>query len=360
MAARFNPVRGLRPKLNDLSIGMKSKVFFLLFSFGLFTLIFGAVLVGFAANEIYFLKPVKEAPSVTVTIPPNVTLRQISKLLADKKLISSQWLFELYVKTHKLDRQMQPGTFTIVEGTNMRRVAQFLTRPGRSERSITIIEGWTLKDIAKYADTLGIPNDQLYRITGEPATTVSHATAPTFDVTGDFSFLKSRPKNTPLEGFLFPDTYRVYTDATAEDVVRKMLTNFSQKVGSISYEQLILASIVEREVRGENDRALVADILKRRLDIGMPLQVDSSVNYITGKKTPAISAQDRAIDSPYNTYRYKGLPPTPISNPGLTAITAVQKPKSNFYWYFLTDVESVVHYARTLEEHTANKQRYIR
>lgn len=338
---------------------MKPKSLLLLSSLGLLVLIYGAVLVGFAANEIYFLKPARSASMVTVTIPPQATLRQISKLLVEKKIISSQWLFELYIKSRQLDRKMQSGTFAIVTGTNIRGVAQLLTSPGHAERSITIVEGWTLKDIADYGTTIGIPTAETYRLTGTPATATQAATESLLDLNEDFTFLKIKPVEAPLEGFLFPDTYRIYEDATAEDVVKKMLENFSQKVGSISYDQLILASIIEREVTDDTDRAMVADILQRRLEIGMPLQVDSSVNYVTRKKTPALSAQDRRLDSSYNTYLNRGFPPTPISNPGLSAITAVRNPKPNTYWYFLTDPEGRVHYAQTLDEQISNKQRYL-
>ncbi|MBU1029480.1 endolytic transglycosylase MltG, partial [Patescibacteria group bacterium] len=165
--------------------------------------------------------------------------------------------------------------------------------------------------------------------------------------------------------------YRVYRTASAEEIVNKLLGNFDQKltadVESVIaasdhslYEIVIMASILEREVRGEEDRRLVADLFWRRLDIGMRLQADSTVNYVTEGKRPALTQADTQLDSPYNTYKYGGLPPGPIGNPGLVSIKAAANPQPNSYWYFLTDVDGGVHYARNLEEHNRNKAAYLR
>lgn len=300
------------------------------FCFGIFLLIFGAVLAGFAANEIYFLRPAEGAPPVTVEVPAGASLDEVARLLADERLVSSPQLFEWYVRWRDLDRSIQPGTYTIARGTSMRQIANLLTSIGNRELTITTIEGWTRTDMADYLVTVGIPR-------------------------ADFLAASAG-----LEGYLFPDTYRIFSDATAADVVAKMRANFDAKVGEISRDDLILASIVEREVATDRDRRLVADIFLRRLEIGWALQADSTVNYVTGKDTPAISATDRNLDSPYNTYRYRGLPPGPISNPGLSAINAVRNPVSNSYWYFLTDPAGNVYYASSLDEHNENKAKFLR
>jgi UPF0755 protein len=126
------------------------------------------------------------------------------------------------------------------------------------------------------------------------------------------------------------------------------------------HEVLTLASIVQREVRKESEMKNVADVFLKRLSIGMALQADSTVNYITGGDDPSISLDDRDIESPYNTYQNPGLPPGPISNPGLDALTAVIHPASNPYLYFLTDDLGNVYYARTFDEHLANKAKYLK
>jgi UPF0755 protein len=188
--------------------------------------------------------------------------------------------------------------------------------------------------------------DELFAITGDPVSSGS------------------------MEGYLFPDTYRFYSDATVQDVVEKMQETFEQKVtqemldeiesqGKTLDEVVVMASVLEREARGEEDMGMVADIFWRRYEVGMALQSCASVNYITGKSDPAITYEDQQIDSLYNTYQYAGLPPGPISNPGLTAINAVIYPTANEYWYFLNDDDGVTHYATTNDEHVANKVNYL-
>ncbi len=169
---------------------------------------------------------------------------------------------------------------------------------------------------------------------------------------------------------MFPDTYRIFKNATAQDIIEKMLDNFDQKISSelrteISkqnksiFDIITLASIVEKELSADEDRAIAADIFYRRMEIGMPLQSDATVNYVTGKKETRPSVDDTHTDSLYNTYQNRGLPPGPISNPGLSAIKAVIYPKANNYYYFLTTEEGDVIYSRTNDEHAENKAKYL-
>ena len=123
---------------------------------------------------------------------------------------------------------------------------------------------------------------------------------------------------------------------------------------------VIVASILEKEVKTSESRAIVSGILWKRLALGMPLQVDATLGYITGKTSAELTIDNLNADSPYNTYRNKGLPPTPISNPGLLALDAALHPKSSPYLYYLSDNNGVIHYAVTFEEHKANKARYLR
>lgn len=189
------------------------------------------------------------------------------------------------------------------------------------------------------------------------------------------------PNATSLEGYLFPDTYRVYREENPKKVLEIMLKNFERKVlpavtqelarqqaskagvlitAHWSLSQIItLASIVEREST-QGERARIADIFLRRIDAGIPLQADSTVNYATGNSKPAVSLAETSISSPYNTYRYKGLPPGPIANPGLAAIWAVLAPKANNNWYFLSTKQGAIIYSKTLEEHNKNKALYLK
>jgi len=173
------------------------------------------------------------------------------------------------------------------------------------------------------------------------------------------------------EGYLFPDTYRFYKNAKPEDAVVKMKENFNKKVTADILEEIkkskrtlrevvIMASILEEEVKSTEDRKIVAGILWKRLDRGMGLNVDAALTYILGRASHDLTIDDLKFDSPYNTYRYRGLPPTPISNPGLDAILAAASSTPSKYFYYLTDKEGAVHYAKTLEEHALNKFKYLR
>lgn len=231
----------------------------------------------------------------------------------------------------------------------------------RPERTITIIEGWNLRDIAAYFEREGVmTRADLYAITGEPA-----RRAP-----GRWDELVSdKPAKISLEGYLFPDTYRIYTSTTPEAVVQKLLANFDAKArpelqklpaGRSLHEILTMASIIEAEVPKDPDRRRVSDILWRRLARGWALQVDASVGYVTGHNRERSTAKDLKTDSLWNTYQYPGLPPGPIGNPGLFAIRAALNPDPNPYWYYLTGGDNQVHYARTFEEHIANKKIYLK
>ena len=151
----------------------------------------------------------------------------------------------------------------------------------------------------------------------------------------------------------------------------KMLENFDSKLtqqmradikaqGKTIFDIVRMASIVEAEVPHEADRPMITGILWKRLDAGMALQVDSALNYVTAGKNRSLTAEELKIDSPYNTYKYRGLPPTPIGNPGLSALRAAIYPTHTAYWYFLSDKDGKTHFAKTLEEHNENKSKYLR
>ncbi len=175
-------------------------------------------------------------------------------------------------------------------------------------------------------------------------------------------------KTENLEGTLFPETYFFMLDDDPNTVVEKMTNTFEEKISENFKEEskektwkdtLILASIVEKEVRGETDKKIVAGIFQNRLKIGMALQADSTLAYVTGKDSLSLTSADLKLKNEYNSYTNKGLPPTPIGNPGIEAIEAVLNPTPNNYLYFLTDKSGDVYYAKTFEEHKRNKVNYL-
>jgi len=171
------------------------------------------------------------------------------------------------------------------------------------------------------------------------------------------------------EGYLFPDTYFIFPTTKPEGIIKMMEDNFEAKINSLSAfatttrskeDIIIMASILENETRTPEDRRIVSGILWKRLKLGMPLQVDASFVYVNGKNTYELTANDLKIDSPYNTYKYQGLPPGPIGNPGLDSILAALNPTTTKYLYFLSSLDGKMYYAQTFEQHKKNRELYLK
>lgn len=288
-------------------------------------------------------------------------VKVISQNLFEQDFIGNKLVFELYVWWKSLDAKFIAGTFTIPESSSIKDVVSLLTfLTPASEITLQFIEGWTTKDISDYLIQERIIDTQDEFNEWNQVSKWQD----------DFSFLTALPVNETLEGYFFPDTYNFFVDDTVEDIIFKMLENFDNKLkvemrsdiataGSAIHETIILASILEKEVKSVDDMKVVADIFVKRLSIGMALQADSTLNYATGGTNASLTADELKIDSPYNSYMYRGLPPTPISNPGMNAIIAAIYPAKNDYYFFLTSPEGETYYGRTLDEHNSNR-RYLK
>jgi len=251
----------------------------------------------------------------------------------------------------------------------------------KPEETIQILEGWTMRDIGQYLETRGLyKNEDFLDITGFPQIDYrDNQTKPALnDFSTQFSFLEDKPKYYGLEGYLFPDTYRIYASSTVPEVIEKMLANFDKKLtaqmradikaqGKTIYEIITLASLVEKEApidyqtSDDRDARIIAGIFLNRLHIGQGLQSDATLSYIYGDNKPAHTGAELENSSPYNTYKYRGLPPGPICNPGILAIKAAIYPIVTEYNYFLTPKgKDTVVYARTYQEHLQNKYKYLK
>jgi UPF0755 protein len=331
-----------------------------LVSIGVSFIVIVAVL--FAAYEAYLKKPAPGALSEPIVIAKGMTTSEIADILKRSGVISSTAVFTAVADLSGHLKDLHAGTFIFKEGMSAVDAIKTLSVQGQPEISVTIPEGYDLRDIADrlVLSKVIASSADLFKVTGAPAASAKIDPS----LVNDYSFLAYKPANAGLEGYLFPDTYRFYAGTDANTVVRRMLDDYGAKVASLSpapdYSTLVLASLVEREVRDPADRAKVADIIKRRLALGMPLQFDSTVNYATGKNSPSVSLKDMSIDSLWNTYKYAGLPPTPICNPGLDSIAAAQTPTPNKYLYFLTAPDGTVIYSQTLDEQNAAKAKYLK
>lgn len=337
---------------------------------------FGGLLTAVAFLGIFLALPKTIPPGrERIEILPGTGSRTIGDLLRSRGIVRSKWAFVTYAALTGRASELKPGIYELGNRITVPALVSLLARgePYPNERFITIPEGWDLRDIRAYFEKNGIASSpELYAVTGEPARRYPKGVRfPPPELIRDLpSVLAEKPAATSLEGYLYPDTYRVFRNASAADIVKKMLENFDQKFrpelrqeirrqGKSIAAVIIIASLVEKEVPGIDDRRTVAGILWKRLELGIPLQVDATVNYITGKReTP--SAADLAIDSPYNTYRYRGLPPAPIANPGVEAVETAIHPQPSDYRYYLSGRDGKTIFSRTLEEHAAARAKYLK
>lgn len=280
-----------------------------------------------------------------IEIPEGASLRKAGKILREHNVVRSSILFEMYVIMHRGELGIKAGDYFFESPQSPWRVASRVTKGayGFEQVALTIPEGLTRGEVA----SLVAGKEQF----------------PFFDADEFLATTESE------EGFLFPDTYFVPKNIGATEVAAILRETFDRKIasrkdlidasGHTEREIVTMASIIEAEARTSEDRRIVSGILWRRIEIGMPLQVDAAFLAVNGKQTPDLTLDDLKIDSPYNTYVNRGLPPGPIVNPGLDAIDAALEPEESPYLYYLSDSEGAMHYAETFEEHKANKRRYL-
>lgn len=334
----------------------------------------GGVFVGYLINEFYFVAPESDTSAVTISIEEGMSVSEIAEKLKSTGIIDSKTIFLLYVKWTGTDTDFKTGVFEIIPGINISNIVAELTADEINLSKATIIEGWTLRGIGSYFENKGmLQAEEIFEEAGLPAVDYRAVDQinPAEKWKSEFTFLDDKPEYVSLEGYLFPDTYYFYGEAGAEDVVKKMLENFDKKLtpqwraeidrqGKSIFDIVTMASIIEREMYGLEARKMVSDIFWKRLEVGMPLQSDASVNYVTGKGLVRPSYEDTQVDSPYNTYKYPGLPLGPISNPSAEAIEAAIYPTPNDYYYFLTTPEGEIKYSKTYDEHNENIYKYLR
>lgn len=257
---------------------------------------------------------------------------------------------------------LKSGTYSLQRGEHAKDViVRFVAGDATSaELTITYPEGFTLKQIAARTAAQEIGTVETFIASSKPK-----------NFSNQFPILKNIPAQRDLEGYLFPDTYRVFVDDEPEDVIQRMLGNWNEKFslslrnkakaqGRTIDQIMTMASIVEREVISDKDMALVAGVLWKRFDEGMGLDADATVRYALNKWDKPLTVQDLADDSPYNTRKWQGLPPGPISNPGLRAIQATVQPEASEYYYYLSAPSGETIFSRNLDEHNRNKAKHLR
>lgn len=300
--------------------------------------------------------------NISFQIKKGATIQEISEDLKEKNLIKSAFTFRLYTRFNKLDKGILAGRFLLNKTMDVPTILKNISDPSQAEFIITIQEGLTIKDIEKKLLELGLIEQ------GDFISAVKN-----FDGWKYYNFLESEKlKNLdlPIEGYLYPDTYFLDpANFEAKDLIYLALDNFEKKWNDLekdnskleqyNFNEIItMASIIENEVFGKEDRLLVSGILWKRHENGWPLGADATLLYITDDRS--ITAEDLNIDSAYNTRKNQGLPPGPISNPSIESIEAALYPKDSEYWFYLTTLDTgKVIYAKTNEEHNANRSKYL-
>lgn len=292
---------------------------------------------------------------------------QVADNLAAAGLLFDTELFVNYVRYQGIDSQLAAGSFRIDPRLTVPELAAVLTQSQIIEVEINFLTGWRLEEMANYLDTI-----KPAEIESQEFLALAQRTQP-LPLNG-YTFFSSMPAGATLEGFLFPDTYRIPTNADATYLINMMLARFEQQLTAdmreqfalqqlTVYEAVTLASIVQREAVVDAEKPLIAGVFLNRLQLGMQLQADATVQYAIGNQTTGwwkspLSAADLTADSPYNTYLYPALPPGPIANPGLSALEAVATPQESDYIFFVADCapgSAGQHlFSVTYEEHVVN------
>ena len=315
-----------------------------------FTVLLGIILIGLLIFWLWWSQAIKppvpdDETSVLFSIESGENIRSIADKLQKQNLIRSPVAFFLLARFGSVADKIQAGEFRLSRSADMYKIADSLTH-GTVDVQITIPEGYRNEEIAlKLTQSLSIPENEFLKVAEE--------------------------------GFMFPDTYLIPKEASASQVSKIFLDNFNKKVTekeislikqkNLTLDEVInIASIVEREAKLDEDRPLVASVILNRLNIGMKLDIDATIQYALGY-IPAekswwkkeITLEDLEIDSPYNTYKNPGLPPTPIANPGLKAILAVLEAPKTDYLYYIADKTGKSHFAVSFEEHARNIAKYL-
>lgn len=286
---------------------------------------------------------------VYVRIKPGMGSSQIGELLEKEGVIDSQAKFWLAVKLNNADSKFQAGVFELQPGMRPGDALNVLIHGRSSAVRVTVPEGLNVRQVAKLFAQQGLVDEKEFLSEAKDF-------AP-------YDYIEAVPEaDYRIEGFLFPDTYDFANDATPRDIMQKMADEFDRKLTpemrqqaadcNLSiYELVNLASLVEKEARYPEDRPVIAQVFFKRLDINMPLQTDTTLQYLRDEVKEDLSIEDTLVESPYNTYLHYGLPPGPIASPGLASIEAVLHPADTDYLYFVADRDGHNHYGYNYDEH---------
>lgn len=289
--------------------------------------------------------------NIYMVVKPGTTASEISDRLMQRGVIDSRLRFWWLMKLQGDASKFKTGTYAFTPHMDEQAVLDKLVAGDTTVVKFTIPEGFGIKEIAKRLADEGLVDEQEFL-----------AEAKDF---APYDYMKKRPNvRYAAEGYLFPDTYVIHSDVSAEGIMKMMAEDFDTRLtpalrqqaaakGLSIHDLITLASLVEKEARYDEDRPIIAQVFFKRLQMGMPLQSDTTLQYLMAGPKEDVSIEDTKIDSPYNTYQHEGLPPGPIASPGMKSILAVLNPANTDYLYFVADRQGHNHYSQTYDEHLA-------
>lgn len=294
---------------------------------------------------------------IWLEVPPSASTAQIAVLLKESGVIKNASAFRLYTRMQGVDGKLKPGRYSLHTTMPVSAIIGALVEGPQNWVKVTIPEGYTLQQIGELLENKGVvPQKDFYKSLTKPR---------------DFDFLKGVPlAQVGLEGYLYPDTYHLEENSPADEVVDMMLQQFSSviqehdyakkvaKQGLTLHQAVTVASMVEREARVASERPRIAGVIFNRLRLGMPLQIDATVQYALDKPKEKLYYRDLAVDSPYNTYKIKGLPPGPIASPGWSSLLAVIQPEQTDFLYYVAKPDGSHAFASTYQQHNQNIKKY--
>jgi UPF0755 protein len=349
-----------------------------------FLVLLGAALAAVGGGLLYVNDQISGVPGdgdpVNITVADGASASGIGDVLVDEGVVKNALAFRLIAQSRSLDRNLQAGTYELETGMSVdEAINLLLAGPARpDEIRFTIAEGLAVVEIlarldAQFdqytaADFRAVLDDRLDAGANRDGLLRLPDWVPPLNEFGP-------EVREPFEGLLFPQTYAVFADATPLQILQKMADQLDQAVAAIPdeqvqaaeergvsrYDALTLASLIERETRVDDERARVAGVISNRLEAGQLLQIDATVLYARGEHSARVLTSDTEIDDPYNTYRYEGLPPTPIANMGAASLRAAFDPGEHDLLYYVVkapECDGTHVFARTLDEHNRNVQAF--
>ncbi|MEI8215584.1 MAG: endolytic transglycosylase MltG [Eubacteriales bacterium] len=335
----------------------KNKFPIVIISIIVIALLFFATAFVYISNSSKPINPNNKAV-VNLEIPKGSSSGEIARLLYDSKLIGNELVFKIKTKIGNYGSLYKAGYYSLNQSMSMDEIMNLIKKGSALTVRFTIPEGFDIKRISE-------------RLVSQDLIDAGEFQKQVENGNFDYYFLSDAPKGkNHLEGYLYPDTYEVFPNASEEEIINKMLARFDEvftmeykdqlaKSGLNMNELITLASIIEREAKVPADRPVIASVFYNRLKIKMPLQSCATVQYILGEQKEKLTLNDIAIDSPYNTYKISGLPPGPICSPGLESIKAALYPAKTEYLYFLAKGDGSSVFSTTYDEFLADKAKYI-